>query len=106
MGVHQKNQICKEGGSQKTIQKEDCLKRGAWTIFRFKEGFTRKKGGGVFVVGEDHTPMHTMLMSITETRNNNYPKTWLWLASCPYFVFISSKTGKSVDKLFFKKRFW
>ena len=42
---------------------ENCLKRGAWTVCRFKggggrEGAWQKRGGGVFE-GVD-TPMHTM----------------------------------------------
>ena len=32
----------------------DCLKRGAWTVCRFKWG-----GGGCFLTG-GYTPMHTM----------------------------------------------
>ena len=39
----------------------DCLKRGAWTVCRFKGGFGKKEGGGVFE-GERvvDTSMHTM----------------------------------------------
>ena len=40
----------------------DCLKRGAWTIFRFKggEGLGKKEGGSVFEGVVDIT-MHTMI---------------------------------------------
>ena len=36
----------------------DCLKRGAWTVCRFKRGLSKKKEA-VFLGGGD-TPMHTM----------------------------------------------
>ena len=52
--------VGKGGGiHEKPIYREDCLKRGAWTICRFKEGLGKKEGRGVFLKGAD-TPMHTM----------------------------------------------
>ena len=39
----------------------DCLKRGAWTVCRFKGGLGKKEAGGVFEgEGEGDTLMHTM----------------------------------------------
>ena len=37
----------------------DCLKRGAWTVFRFKGGALQEREGWCFWGGVD-TPMHTM----------------------------------------------
>ena len=56
-----KNQIFK-GGSRKTnVVRGNCLKRGPWTVFIFKEGGLEwKRGGGAFEEGVD-TPMHTMM---------------------------------------------
>ena len=39
----------------------DYLKRGAWTVCRFK-GELGKKEGVVFLRGEVDTPMHTMII--------------------------------------------
>ena len=36
---------------------EDCLKRGAWTVCRFKGGGLSKKEGVVFLRGEGRYPM-------------------------------------------------
>ena len=38
----------------------DCLKRGAWSVCRFKGGLGKKEGV-VFLRGWVHTPMHTMI---------------------------------------------
>ena len=51
MGVHQ---LLEEGGHKKTIYMGNCLKRGAWTIFR---GLGKNRR--VFLRGVD-TSMHTM----------------------------------------------
>ena len=54
MGEFTKNQF--------NIEKGDCLKRGAWTIFRFRGvGEAARKKGDVFEWGDDTpTPVHTM----------------------------------------------
>ena len=45
---------------KKTIYMRDYLKRGAWTVCRFKRGLDEKEGM-VFLKGERvDTPMHTM----------------------------------------------
>ena len=36
----------------------DCLKRGAWTVFKYKGGLARKSGGG----GGVDTQMNTMAL--------------------------------------------
>ena len=41
----------KVGGLQKTIYRGDCLKRGAWTVCRFKRGLGKKEGSGIFFGG-------------------------------------------------------
>ena len=41
-------------------REEDCLKRGAWTVFRFKGVLARKRG----VVRGVDTLMHTMYISV------------------------------------------
>ena len=47
-------------GSQKTIYRGDCLKRGCLGHFvDLMGGLGKKEGGGVFEGGAD-TPMHTM----------------------------------------------
>ena len=33
------------------INRGDCLKKGAWTVWRFKGGLVRKRGRGVFKKG-------------------------------------------------------
>ena len=49
MGVHWKIQF---GGSQKNQYIEGIsLKRGAWTVFRFKKGAWQKRGSCVFEGG-------------------------------------------------------
>ena len=58
IGVHWKIRFF-GGVHKKTIYGgENCLKRGPWTIYRFK-GDLAKRGGDVFDEGVD-TPMHTM----------------------------------------------
>ena len=45
-----------------------CLKRGAWTVCRFKEGgLGKKEGVGVFKGGGVDFPMHTMTFPLGET---------------------------------------
>ena len=47
MGVHCKTQFLGEGRLQKNQYIEgNCLKRGAWTVCRFKEGLAKKRGVG------------------------------------------------------------
>ena len=49
MGVHCKTQFLGEGRLQKNQYIEgNCLKRGAWTVCRFKEGLAKKRGVGFF----------------------------------------------------------
>ena len=50
---------------EKPIYRRNCLKRGAWTVYRFKGG----EGGGacenegmVFLRGRVDTKMHTMVL--------------------------------------------
>ena len=31
---------------KKPIKRRDCVKRGTWTVCRFKGGLSRKRGGG------------------------------------------------------------
>ena len=58
-GVHQKTQVLGGGVHEKPIYRGGCLKRGAWTVCRFKGGGLGKyKGGGVFSRGGN--PMQTM----------------------------------------------
>ena len=47
------------GGHKKTTYRENCLKRGAWTIWR---GLSKTRKKGVFQEGGGwvDTPMHTM----------------------------------------------
>ena len=52
------------GFHKKPIKRRDCLKRGAWTVYRFKGGLVKKEGV-VFFEGVD-TPMHTMLLDQIE----------------------------------------
>ena len=42
------------------------MKRGAWTVFRFKWDLSRKKGWQFLRGREGDTPMHTMLLDQTE----------------------------------------
>ena len=46
-----KNPVFK-GGYKKTISWGDSLKRGAWTVWRFKGGIGKKEGDVVFKGGE------------------------------------------------------
>ena len=55
MGVHWRIQFL--GGVHKYMG--NCLKRGAWTVCRFKRGLGKKKGV-VFVCEGVDTPMHTI----------------------------------------------
>ena len=51
LGVHWKIRLLEvEGFTKKKYRGEDCLKRGAWTVFWFKRGL-RKKEGVVFLRG-------------------------------------------------------
>ena len=59
MGVHCKTQFLGEGRLQKKQYIEgNCLKRGAWTVCRFKEGL-----GGVFFGGGGVIPQCTLWLS-------------------------------------------
>ena len=50
MGLTMKNLFFRGRGiSQKiNIERRDCLKRGTWTVCRFKRGAWQERGGGVF----------------------------------------------------------
>ena len=37
------------GGSQKTIYRGNCLKRGAWTVCRYKSGGLAKESNALYV---------------------------------------------------------
>ena len=37
--------------TEKTIKRRDCLKRGAWAVWKFKKGGLVKKEGVVFLEG-------------------------------------------------------
>ena len=39
---------------------KNCLKRGAWTVCRFKWGLGKKDGKWCFLRGGVDTPMHIM----------------------------------------------
>ena len=59
------------GGHEKPIYRGDCLKRGPWTICRFKGGPWQERGagGGVFEgEGGVDAPMQTM--NILSTKIN------------------------------------
>ena len=63
LGVHLKIQLLGGGVTTNQYRGGDCLKEGAWTVYRFqgRGGLARKrvlflKGGG----GWGDTPMHTM----------------------------------------------
>ena len=59
-GVHRKIRFLGGGGiHEKPISMGDCLKRGTWTVCRFKGGGLGKKEGRMFLKGVD-TPMQTM----------------------------------------------
>ena len=51
------------GVTEKQYRGGNYLKRGAWTICRFKGGLARKKGAGIV-----DTPMHTMMLSVFTNR--------------------------------------
>ena len=53
MGVYQF--LGEEGGSQKTIYMANCLKRGAWTIYR---GLGKNREEGVFERGVGERLIH------------------------------------------------
>ena len=42
------------------IYRGDCLKRGTWTVFRYKGGLAKKWEGGVLEGEGLIPPMHTM----------------------------------------------
>ena len=44
---------------EEPIYRGDCMKRGTWTVCRFRDSLGKKEEGGVFE-GVD-TPMHTMI---------------------------------------------
>ena len=49
MEVHWKNPIFREGGvTKKQYIGGTCLKKGAWTVCRFKRGLAEKEEGAVF----------------------------------------------------------
>ena len=61
LGIHWKIGLLGGGGvHEKLIQREDCLKRGAWRVFRFKGEAWQERGGVVILRGVD-TPMHTII---------------------------------------------
>ena len=41
------------GGHEKPIYRRNCLKRGTWTVFRFKGGLAKTREG-VFLSGREH----------------------------------------------------
>ena len=61
--LHWKFRLLGGGGgvTKNHIEEGDCLKRGTWTVFRFKGGLARKRG--VFLRGVD-TLMHTMGLKV------------------------------------------
>ena len=46
-----KNLIFRGGASRKPIYRRGLLKKGAWSVCRFKEGLGKKEGDGVFERG-------------------------------------------------------
>ena len=48
LGIHLKIQLLVRGVHEKLIQGRDCLKRGAWAVFRFKGGGAWQEREGVF----------------------------------------------------------
>ena len=58
-GFTQKSDFQGGGFTKKQYIGANCLKRGAWTVCRFKECLAKKRGGECFWGGVD-TPMHTM----------------------------------------------
>ena len=56
---------------KKPIKRRDCLKRGAWTVWRFRRGvagrgLVKEEGMVLFKGGGLDTPMHTMFLDQTE----------------------------------------
>ena len=53
LGVHWKIQLLGGDSQKNNIEGRlgDCLKRGAWTVCRFKGGLGKKEGVGVFEGG-------------------------------------------------------
>ena len=49
-GVHRKNRILR-GVHEKPMYRGIAWKGGTWTVSRFKEGLSKKEGGGVFEGG-------------------------------------------------------
>ena len=71
MGVHWKIQFSRVGFHKKPIYRGDCMKRGAWTVFRFKEILGKKKGGQVGGGGRGgDTPMYTMKIALLILRES------------------------------------
>ena len=44
MGIHWKIWLSEGRFHKKPIKRRDCVKRGAWTVCRFKGGLSRKRG--------------------------------------------------------------
>ena len=73
-GFTEKSNFQGEGFTKTNIEMGDCLKRWAWTVFRFKGGLARKRGM-VFLRGEGlilqctlwhkHTHTHTHMIAVT-----------------------------------------
>ena len=51
LGVHWKIGLLGGRSQKNNIAGRDCLKRGAWTVCRFKGGLGKNEGGGVFEEG-------------------------------------------------------
>ena len=74
-GVHWKIRLLGRGGGlEKTIYREDCLKRGLGQFFDLR-GAWQERGGGVFERETVHTPMPTMIiLSHLELSRVDLPK--------------------------------
>ena len=55
-----KNLIFRGGASRKPIYRRGLLKKGAWSVCRFKEGLGKKEGDGVFERGGGWYPQCTL----------------------------------------------
>ena len=56
MGVHWKIWFLREALHENQYTGGGCLKRGAWSVCRFKKGLGKKRGDGVFEGGGDWYP--------------------------------------------------
>ena len=65
-----KNPTCKGVFTKNQYREEDCLKRTAWTVCRFKGGGFSRKSGVVIMSREVDIPMHTMLYVYVYFLNN------------------------------------